>query len=107
MPSIFLVSSVTVAWVAVMCCAVHCLSFPRYAFVSYVYPVESQSLKILMPKCFHFFGMYYLKITPPLEGNNIFIKSQIFRRVVKFGKCAIQNFKQVSFLPSAAAAAAV
>jgi hypothetical protein len=51
--------------------------------------------------------MYYLKITPPLEGNNIFIKSQIFRRVVKFGKCAIQNFKQVSFLPSAAAAAAV
>jgi len=28
-PSIYLVGSVTVAWVAVKCCAVHCLSFPN------------------------------------------------------------------------------
>ena len=76
------------------------VSFPRYAFMSYVYSVESQSLKILMPKRFHFFGMYCLKITPPFEGNNNFVKSQIFRRILKFGKCAIQNFRQVSYLPS-------
>ena len=66
-PSIFLVSSVTVAWVAVTCCAVCCLSFPRYTFMSYVYPVESQSLKILMSKRLRFFGMYCLKITLPLK----------------------------------------
>jgi len=35
---------------------------------------------------------------PPFEGNNNFVSSQIFRRVVKFGKCASQNFKQVSYL---------
>ena len=43
--SVFLISSVNVTWVAVMCCAVHCLSFPKYIFTSYIYPVESQSLK--------------------------------------------------------------
>ena len=68
-PSIFLVSSVTVAWVAVTCYAVHCLSFPRYTFMSYVYSVESQSLNILMPKRLRFFGMYCLKITFPLKGT--------------------------------------
>ena len=36
---------------------------------------------------------------PPFEGKSNFVNSQIFRRVVKFGKCAIQNFKQVSYLP--------
>jgi len=36
---------------------------------------------------------------PLFEGNNNFINSQIFRRVVKFGKYAIQNFKQVLYLP--------
>ena len=60
---IYLVSSVTVAWVAVKCCAMCCLSFPKYTFMSYVYPVESQSLKILMLKCLRFFGVYCLKIT--------------------------------------------
>jgi len=63
---IFLVSSVSVAWVAVTCCAVRCLSFPKYTFMKYVYPVESQSLKILMPKRLRFFGMYCLNITLPL-----------------------------------------
>jgi ribosomal protein L31 len=36
---------------------------------------------------------------PLFEGNNNFINSQIFRRVVKFEKCASKNFKQVSYLP--------
>jgi hypothetical protein len=46
-PSIFLVSSVIVTWVAVTYCVMRCLSFPKYTFVSYMYPVESQSLKFL------------------------------------------------------------
>ena len=53
-PSIFLVSSLTVAWVAVMCFAMRCLSFLNYTFMSYVYPVGSQSLKILMPNLLRF-----------------------------------------------------
>ena len=65
-PSTSLVSFVTVAWVAVKCCAVRCLSFPRYT-LSYVYPVESQSLKILMPKRLRFFGIYCLKTTLSLK----------------------------------------
>ena len=44
-----------------------CLSFPKYTLMSYVYPVESQSFKILMPKRLCFFGMYCLKITLPLK----------------------------------------
>jgi len=36
---------------------------------------------------------------PLIEGNNNFINCQTFRRVVKFVKCASQNFKQVSYLP--------
>jgi len=36
---------------------------------------------------------------PSLKGNNNLINSQIFGRVVKFGKCSIQNIKQVSYLP--------
>ena len=37
-------------------------------------------------------------VCTPFEGNNKFVNSQIFRRVVKFGKYASQNFKQVSCL---------
>jgi len=36
-PSVFPVSYVTVAWVAVTCCAVRCLSFPRYTFMSHTH----------------------------------------------------------------------
>jgi len=36
---------------------------------------------------------------PPFKENNNFANSQIFRRIVKFGKCAIQNFIRVSNHP--------
>ena len=36
---------------------------------------------------------------PPFEGNNNFVNSEIFKRVVKFGKCSSQNFKHISYLP--------
>jgi len=36
---------------------------------------------------------------PSLKGKNNLINSQIFGRVVKFGKCDIQNIKQVLYLP--------
>jgi hypothetical protein len=62
-PSVFLVSSVTMAWVAVKCGATRCLFFPKYTFKSYMYPVEWQSLYIFMPKHLCFYGMYCLKIT--------------------------------------------
>ena len=71
----------------------------QYTFISYVYPVESQSLKILMSKRLRFLWYVLFENHPPFEGNNKFVNSQIFRRVVKFGKCASQNFKQVSYLP--------
>ena len=35
--------------------------------MSYVYPVESHSLNILIPKHLHFFGMYCLNNTLPLN----------------------------------------
>ena len=88
-PSIFLVSSVTVAWVAVTCCAVRCLSFPKYTFMSYVYPAESQSLKILMPKLSRFFGMYCLEITLPLKGT-------ITSSTARFSE-GLQNLENVAF----------
>jgi hypothetical protein len=33
-PSTYLISSVTVTWRAVNCCAMHCLSFPKYTVMS-------------------------------------------------------------------------
>jgi len=50
-------------------------------------------------KTFAFLWYVLFEDHPPFEGNNNFVNSQIFRRVVKFGKCASQNFKQVSYLP--------
>jgi hypothetical protein len=35
------------------------------------------------------FWYVLFKNHPPSEGNNNFVNSQIFRRVLKFGKCAI------------------
>jgi len=35
--------------------------------MSYVYPVESHSLNILMPKCLRFFRMYCSNNTLPLD----------------------------------------
>ena len=35
--------------------------------MSYVYPVESHNLNILMPKRLRFFGMYCLKTILPLN----------------------------------------
>ena len=66
-PSTLPVKCVTVAHVAVMSSVAECESVPKYTVMSYVYPDSTQSLKILMPKCFLFFGMYCLKITLPLN----------------------------------------
>ena len=70
-PFMFLVNSVTVAWVAVKYCAMCHLSFHKYTVYiqSYMYPVESQSLKILMPKHLHLLSMYCMKNTLPLKGT--------------------------------------
>ena len=81
-----------------MCCAVRCLSFPRYTFMSRVSSritkFENFDAKMLV------FLWYVLFENHPLfEGNNNFVKSQIFRRVVKFGKCVSKNLKQVLYLP--------
>ena len=62
-----LLSSMSVLSLSHGCCAVCCVLSQVYFHVIRVYPVESQSLKILMSKCLRFFGMYYLKITLPLK----------------------------------------
>ena len=54
-------SVLSLTWFVVTCCAMCRLSFPKYT-LSYVYPVESQSLKILILKFLHFFGMFCSKI---------------------------------------------
>jgi len=88
LPSVFFVSSVIVAWVARMSCAVHCLSFPRYTFMScvsiQVAQLENVDAETLAFLCYVQFENY-----PFFEGNNYFVNSQIFGRVIKFGNCAI------------------
>jgi len=66
-PSTLLVKCLTDACVAVMSSVAECESLPKYTLMSYVYPDSSQSLQILMPKHFIFFGIYCLKITLPLN----------------------------------------
>ena len=67
--------------------------------MSYVYPVESHSLNILMPKYLRFFLDVLLENYPSLEFHSDFIYCQIFGRVVKFLKVRPYNFKQVSYVP--------
>ena len=97
-PSMFLVSSVTVAWVAVTCCAV-CYLPPEVYF--HVIRVSSRVTKFENFDAEILVFLWYVQFEnhPLFEGNNNFINSQIFRRVVKFEKCASKNFKQVSYLP--------
>ena len=77
-----LVRFVTVAWVAVRCCAALCLYRGKHS--CHVYPVESHCLNIFMPKRLRFFWMYCLNNNPSLEFHNDFIYFQMFGRVVKF-----------------------
>ena len=52
-----------------------------------------------MTKRVRFFWCVLFENNLSLEGNSNFVNSQIFGRVVKFGKCGIYKFKQVSYLP--------
>jgi len=49
--------------------------------MSYVYPIDAETLASSWYELF--------ENHPPFERNNIFVNSQIFGRVVKFGKCVI------------------
>jgi hypothetical protein len=71
-----LVRLVTIVWVAVS--SALCL----YQGMSYVYPIESHSLNILMPKRLRFFGMYCLRTTLPLTFT-MTNYCQMFGTVVK------------------------
>jgi len=63
-----------------------------------VYPVESQFEKF-DAETLAFLWYVLFQNHPPLERKkNIFVNSQIFGRVVKFGKCGRLNFKLVSYL---------
>ena len=87
-PSIFLVSSVTVAWVAVTCCAVRSV-LPQVHF--HVICVSSRVTKFenFDAETLAFLWYVLFENHPSLEGDNNFVNSQIFERVVKFGKCGI------------------
>ena len=86
-PSIFLVSSVTVAWVAVTCCVLSVL--PQVYF--HVILVSSRVTKFehFDAEMLAFFWYVLFETHPPFVRNSNFISSQIFGRVVKFGKCVI------------------
>ena len=75
---------------AVLCCVLSVLSqvyFHVIRLSSRVTKFENFDVETLV-----FLRHVLFENRPPFEGNNSF-KSQIFRRVVKFGKCAIQNFQ--------------
>jgi len=48
---------------------------------------------------FSFLWYVLFEYLPSFKEYNNFANSQIFRRIVKFGKCAIQNFIRVSNHP--------
>ena len=80
----------------VLCCVLSVLSkvyFHVICVSSWVTKFENFDVETLA-----FLWYVLFENHPPFEGNNKFVNSQIFRRVVKFGKCASQNFKQVSYL---------
>ena len=83
----FLVSSFTVAWVAVKCCALSVL--PQVHF--HVIRVSSRVTKFenFDAETLAFLWYILLENNPSFEGNNNFIYCQIFGRVVKFRKRAI------------------
>jgi ribosomal protein L31 len=79
----------------VLCCA---LSVPPQVYFHVIH-VSSQVTKFenVDAETLAFLWYVLFENHPAFEGNNKFVNSQIFGRVVKFGKCAIQNFKQVSY----------
>ena len=88
-PSLFVVSFVTVAWVAVLCAVLSQVYFHVIRVSSQVTKFENSDVETLA------FLLYVLfENHPPFEGNKNFVNSQVFRRVVKSGKCASQNFKR-------------
>jgi len=80
-PFTTLLRLVTVAWVAVRCCA--CLYQGKQTFMSYVYPVASHSLSILILKCLRFFWDALFENYLSLVFHNDFICCQMFGRVVR------------------------
>jgi len=54
-----------------------------------VYPFESQKLENFDAEMLSFLLYVLFETYPSFDGNSNFINSQIFGRVVIFGKCAI------------------
>jgi len=71
----------------VLCCALSVL--PQVYF--HVIRVSSQVTKFehFDAETLAFFWYVLFENHPPFEGNNNFVNSHMFGRVVKFGKCVI------------------
>jgi len=81
----------------VLCCALSVLPQEFFRVIGVSCPVtlfEHFDAETLAFFCYVMFENH-----PPFEGNNKFVNCQIFGRVVKYGKCVIYEFKQVSYPP--------
>jgi hypothetical protein len=92
------VSSATVTWVAVRCCAMRFQSFPKYnschTRIQLSHKFVNFDAKMLV------FLQYVLleKDTSSTQNNN-FVHRQIFRSIIEFRKCHVQIFKKVLSFP--------
>jgi hypothetical protein len=86
-PSMLVVSSATIAWVAVKCYAMRFLSCPKYTFVSCVSSWVTESVNSDV-KTLVFLWYVLFEKDPSFVQNNNLSHGRIFR-IVEFGTCNI------------------